>query len=90
MKVQGNTLPFYHHGRIAVGRIGSGKKSELMDLVRERYPQIIQGDRYYLGSITSDHLLSLDEPDVISLIVNLISYSIIRDEYRQIVKDRIK
>ena len=90
VKVQDNTLSFYHHGRIAVGRIGSGKKAELMDLVRERYPQIIYGDRYYLGSITSDHLLRLDEPDVITLIVNLISYSIIRDEYRQIVKDRIK
>ena len=33
-----------------------------------------------------DHLLRLDEPDVKNLIVNLISYAIIRDEYRQLVK----
>ena len=39
-----------------------------------------------LGSFKNDHLLRLDEPDVKDLIVNLISYSIIRDEYRQIVK----
>ena len=82
----GDTLKFYHHGRIAVGRIGSGKKSGLMELVRERYSNIISGDQYYLGSFKNDHLLSLDEPDVMNLIVNLISYAIIRDDYRKIVK----
>ena len=87
IRVAGDTLKFYHHGRIAVGRIGSGKKSGLMERVQELYPGIISGDRYYLGSFKNDHLLRLDEPDVMNLIVNLISYAIIRDEYRQIVKD---
>lgn len=82
----GKKLRFYHHGRIAVGRIGSGKKAELMNLVEKRYPKIISGNRYYLGEVTADHLLRLDEPDVIDLVVNLISYSIVRDEYRRIVK----
>ena len=85
-----NIVKFYHNGRIAVGRIGSGKKSELMEIVSKRYPKIIQGGRYYLGSIKNDHLLRLDEPDVIDLVVNLISYSIVRDEFRDIVKDRAK
>ena len=31
----------------------------------------------------------LDEPDVINLVVNLISYSIIRDEFREVVKSRV-
>ena len=81
----GKKLKFYHHGRIAVGRIGSGKKTELMALVEKRYPKIIDGSRYYLGEVTADHLLRLDEPDVISLVVNMISYSIVRDEYRSMV-----
>lgn len=68
--------------------IGSGKKSELRELVEKRYPQIIVKDRYYLGKITADHLLRLDEPDVTNLIVNLISYAIVRDEFREIVKAR--
>ena len=84
--VNGNTVQFYHHGRIAIGRIGSGKKEELMGMVRTRFPKIIHGSRYYLGSIENDHLLRLDEPEVIDLIVNLISYSIVRDEYREVVK----
>ena len=88
-KIDGKTVKFYHSGRIAIGRIGSGKKSELRALVNKRYPKILaEGDKYYLGSITADHLLRLDEPDVMDLITNLISYSIVRDEYRNIVKSR--
>lgn len=84
----GKTIEFYHNGRITVGNLGSGKSSELKELVEKRYPKIVMGDKYYLGSITADHLLRLDEPDVINLIVNLISYSIVRDEFREIVKNR--
>lgn len=86
----GKTVKFYHDGTIAVGNLGRGKGSELKELVEKRYPKIVMGDKYYLGSITADHLLRLDEPDVIDLIVNLISYSIVRDEYREIVKNKDK
>ncbi len=86
--VNGKTVRFYHNGRIAIGRIGSGKKSELKELVNKRYPKIVTDRKYFLGSITADHLLRLDEPDVIDLIVNLISYSIVRDEMREMVKAR--
>ncbi|NWO22389.1 hypothetical protein HW273_10910 [Oribacterium sp. oral taxon 102] len=84
----GKTIRFYHNGRIAVGKMGSGKKSELCDMVAKRYPKILDGEKYYLGSITADYLLRLDEPDVIDLIINLISYFIVRDEFREIVKNR--
>ncbi len=84
--VNEDEVKFYHHGRIAIGRMGSGKKTDLLRLVEQRYPKIISDDRYYLGSIKNDHLLRLDEPDVMDLVVNLISYSIVRDEYRKKVK----
>lgn len=84
----GDTVKFYHHGRIAVGRIGSGKKAELMRMVGKAFPSILCGDKVCLGSVKNDHLLRLDEPDIIDLVVNLITYAIIRDEYRQIVKNR--
>lgn len=88
--VNGNEVRFYHHGRIAIGRIGSGKKAELRTLVEKRYPSIIDGSKYYLGKIQNNHLLRLNEPDVINLLVNLISYSIIRDEYRDILKSKVE
>ena len=83
-----DTVKFYHSGRIAVGRSGSGKVSELRDLVSKRYPSIIDGERYYLGELDNNHSFKINEPEIVNLITNLISYAIIRDEYREIVKKR--
>jgi hypothetical protein len=85
----GNKIHFYHNGRIAVGNKGSGKIAELRMFVEERYPQIIAGNRFYLGTLLHDRLWRLDDPEVIKLIVNLISYSIVRDEYREHVKKQL-
>lgn len=84
----GNKINFYHHGKIAIGNLGSGKIGELRQFVDERYPKIISGNKFFLGSLVNDRLWQLDDPAVINVIVNLISYSIIRDEYREYVKQR--
>ncbi len=85
--VSGNKIDFYHHGRIGIGNIGSGKIEELRRFVREKYPKIIYKNKFYLGSLNNDRLFRLDNKDVISLIKNLISYAIVRDEYREFVKN---
>ena len=79
---------FYHHGRIAVGNQGSGKVAELRELVYKKRPQLINGKRFYLGKLVDDRLWSLDDKDVTRFVENLISYALIRDEYRAIVKAR--
>lgn len=84
--VSGKKVSFYHHGKIAVGRQGSGKVDELRMFVEERYPKIISGKRFFLGSIVNDRLWRLDDPAVIEVIENMISYAIVRDEYREYVK----
>lgn len=86
VKKVGNSFVFYHSGRIAIGNKGSGKTSELQAFVKERYPQIIEGAKFNLGQLTYDRLWNLDDEEVIHLIENLISYSLIRDEYRNHVK----
>lgn len=86
LRVNGNRVDFYHHGRIAIGNMGSGKIEELRMFAEERYPKIISGNKFYLGSLVNDRLFRLDDPKVISLIVDLISYAIVRDEYREFVK----
>ena len=86
LRVNGNRVDFYHHGRIAIGNMGSGKIEELRMFAEERYPKIISGNKFYLGSLVNDRLFRLDDPKVISLIVDLISYAIVRDEYRAFVK----
>lgn len=79
-------VTFYHNGRIAIGNKGSGKVSELRSFIATRYPQIIDGNRFNLGKLTYDRNWNLDDKEVIELIENLISYALIRDEYRDFVK----
>ena len=79
-------VTFYHNGRIAIGNKGSGKVSELLSFIATRYPQIIDGNRFNLGKLTYDRNWNLDDKEVIELIENLISYALIRDEYRDFVK----
>lgn len=84
----GDVVTFYHNGRIAIGNKGSGKIDELRQFVTERYPKIIDGKRFNLGTLKNDHQWNIDQPDVAEIIVNLISYALIRDEYREYVKSR--
>lgn len=88
IQVVDDTVTFYHSGRIAVGNIGSGKIDELRMFVEEKYPKIIDGKRFNMGVLKNDHLWDIDQPDVIEIIVNCISYALIRDEYREYVKQR--
>ena len=87
---EGNKIRFFHHGKIAIGNIGSGKVDELRMFVESRYPKLISGNKFYLGSLTNDRLWQLDDPEVIEVIVNMISYAIVRDEYREFVKKNKK
>lgn len=88
--VSEESIEFYHHGRIAVGRSGSGKIADLRELVRKRNPKLLKNNKFYLGRLTNNRLWTLNDSEVISLIENLISYAIIRDEYRAIVKTQKK
>lgn len=38
--------------------------------------------RFYMGRLTNDRLWNLDDPEMEKLVVNLISYALIRDKYR--------
>lgn len=84
--IDGEKCIFYHSGRIAVGNIGSGKIEGLREAVKEQYPQIIDEKKFCLGTLTNDRLWNLDDEEVISFVENLISYALIRDEYRKKVK----
>lgn len=82
----GKDVIFYHNGRIAVGNKGSGKVKDLQAFVLNRYPKIISGSKFNLGKLTYDRNWNLDDPEVVNLVENLITYALIRDEYRAVVK----
>ncbi len=90
VRVVGKNCAFWHSGKIAVGKYGSGKISELLELVGNRAPYLIQKDSIFLGTLTCDRLWYVDDPEVLNLIIHLMTYSLIRDEYRKIRKRSIE
>ena len=88
VEYSGNKFTFLHHGKIAVSNKGSGKVDELREFVKARRPQLIFGKQFCLGTLVNDKNWDLDDAEVVNLIENLISYALIRDEYRKEVKQR--
>lgn len=86
VRVVGKNCFFYHHGRIAIGKIGSGKVDDLRVFVEDKVPELVSGKQFFLGKLANDRLWNLDDPEVTAFIKNLISYALIRDEYRAFVK----
>lgn len=88
VKYTENKFIFFHHGKIGVSNKGSGKIDELREFVKARRPQLIYGKQFCLGTLINDRDWDLDDPEVANLIENLISYALIRDEYRRTIKQR--
>lgn len=88
--IMGDIIYFYHNGKIGIGNLGSGKLDELREFVKRSYPEIVSGNKYYLGSLTNDRLWQLNDEEVVKLLENLISYALIRDEYREYKKSQNK
>lgn len=84
----GDRFTFLHHGKIAVSNKGSGKVDELREYIATSRPQLIYGKKFLLGTLVNDRDWHIDDPEVVKLIENLISYALIRDEYRSEVKQR--
>ena len=82
--IEGNKVHFFHSGRIGISNKGSGKISELREIVRQEKPDLLFDKRFYLGALTHDRLWNLNDPELMALIENLIHYALIREEYRRI------
>ena len=75
-------IRFLHDGRMTVGNKGALKVDGLRKMVSEKYPEIIKGKNFYFGTLTNNRLWYLDDEEVMKVIENLISYALIRDDYR--------
>ena len=82
--INGFEYTFVHSGKIAVGRGGSGKVSELKELIKNRYPNLIINTTIMLGTLVGNDRLYMDSKDFVSFLERIITYSLIRDEYRNL------
>ena len=87
LNIINDTVTITHNASIAIGNIGSGKSSELKKFVKNKYPELLNdSDEIVLGKVKNNKLLYMDQIEIQKLIINLIKYALVRDEYRNYIK----
>ena len=72
----------------AVGHRGSAPAKGLISKIISQLPHLNQNERIVLGAVDADKLMMLDAPDMTELVINLIDYALLRDEYREEIKSQ--
>ena len=80
----GQSYSFPHHGKIAIGKKGSGKVSELKELIRNEAPELLVNGDIFLGTLHNQKLLYLDDLDVTEFVEKILTYALVRDVFREI------
>lgn len=80
----GTEFRFPHNGRIAIGKKGSGKAQELKELIAKEAPELLVDGKIYIGTLHNDKLLYLDQPEMVNFVERILTYALVRDEYREI------
>lgn len=74
--------------QITVGHCGSAPVKGLISKIISKLPHLYQNERIVLGVVDADKLMMLDAPDMTELVINLIDYALLRDEYREEIKSQ--
>ena len=89
-KVSGSQLEIYHSGRIAIGKMGSGKIDDLYSYIKVQAAHLCFSEagkqKFYMGTLHFDRLWHLDDPEIEELFDHIITYSLLRDDFRKTVK----
>lgn len=80
--IEADMVEITHNGAITRGRDGALPKKSLIAYIQKRAPELIKGDRIYLGCLDSSRLLEWRNPNVQSFIRNLLRYAVLRDGFR--------
>ena len=59
-----------------------------MKKVATELPHLYCNGKIILGSVDANKLMMLDAPDMTELVINLIDYALLRDEYREEIKSQ--
>jgi len=86
LNLSGSTVKITHTGRIAIGNIGSAKSNDVIEFVRERNSSLIKNGKVLLGELDSTKIFSINSLDFRAFLENVISYALIRDEFREYYK----
>jgi len=66
---------------MAVGKVGSAKKSDVLDFCKKHIPDLVKDDIIFLGALPKNELFNWENSK--EVIINLIRYALVRDKYRE-------
>jgi hypothetical protein len=81
LTLHGNKFHLRHNGVMTLNK-GHTKTQELLDFVKIKAPELMEGQKIYLGSFDLSIELNWDLPEVKSFISRLIDYAFLRHEFR--------
>ena len=81
----GNAFHFIHKGNLTCGKWGACKISEFKEFLTKKAPFLLKNGKIDLGTINNNRLLCLNDAEIVKFIENILSYALIRDEYRDLV-----
>ena len=64
--------------------MGRVKNQDVIGFIQSRRPELIKEGKIFLGQIENNQELEWDQKDVKNLISNFITYSFLRNEFRQL------
>lgn len=73
----------YHDGSLTVGNRGRMKNRDVIDFIKQAAPELIQGQKVYLGSLDKNREARINHPEVKDLLGRIMKYAILRDAFRR-------
>lgn len=83
IKFNQNKILITHDGTITIGKLGAGKRKDLIDFIAEKKPDLIKNGKIHLGMFEVDKEIKSTDDNTKDFIKNCIEYSVIRDEFRE-------
>lgn len=78
-----NKIEITHDGTITIGKLGAAKRSDLINFIENRKPQLIQNGKIFLGIFDQNKEIKASDEETKEFIKNCMEYAIIRDEFRE-------
>lgn len=91
VKVNGHSFEVAHNGRLTLGKSGMVKFAEVLDFIEKKESDLLNGDRKIeLGRLDNSREFDWNQEDVKEFIGRIIKYALIRDEFREYKRKRLK
>lgn len=86
IEISDNLAKITHDGTITIGKLGAAKRTDLIDFIKTKNPELIRNGRIYLGAFDLNSEITSSQQSTKEFVKNSVSYALLRDEFRVLKK----